>query len=250
MDDKLTMEGILPYLNDKSMAEYMVLYDIIDSTNTELKRRVRQGAKSKTMILADSQTAGRGRLGREFYSPSGSGVYFSMLFYPQIPAEELVLFTTAASVAVCHAIEAVTEQQPLIKWVNDLYLNGKKVCGILTEKQGDAVIIGVGINCTTVFEGELATIAGSLSQTGIRCRLAAELVNCLVNIEAMISQRNFLDEYRKRSLVLGKEIAILQEQGSCYFAEDIGEKGELILRTKTGEKKILATGEVSIRMTL
>ena len=211
MDDKLTKEGILPYLNDKSLAEHMVLYDTIDSTNTELKRRAHQGAKSKMIILADSQTAGRGRLGREFYSPSGSGIYFSMLFRPQIPPEELVLFTTAASVAVCHAIEETTGQQPLIKWVNDLYLDGKKICGILTEKQGDAVIIGVGVNCTTVFEGELATVAGSLSQTGIRCRLAAELVNCLMNMEEWICKRIFLEEYRKRSLVLGKEITVLQE---------------------------------------
>lgn len=248
MDDKLTIEGILPYLREKSMAAHMLLYDTIDSTNTELKRRAAQGAESGTVVLADAQTSGRGRLGREFYSPAGSGVYFSILLRPEIPAEQLVLFTTAASVVVCHAIETVTGKSPSVKWVNDLYLDGKKVCGILTEKQGDAVVIGVGINCTTVFEGELAKIAGSLSQEGVRCRLAAELVNGFMNIEDSIVGKNFLEEYRRRSLVLGKEITVLQEPDSCYFAEDIGEQGELILRTQSGEKKILSSGEISIRM--
>ncbi|MEE1013338.1 MAG: biotin--[acetyl-CoA-carboxylase] ligase [Clostridia bacterium] len=247
-NDNLTLEGILPYLTDQTIAERLFLYDTIDSTNTETKRRAIQGAESGTVILADRQTAGRGRLGRDFHSPAGSGVYLSILLRLHIPMEQAVLVTTAASVVACRAVEAVTGQSLAIKWVNDLYLNGKKVCGILAEAVNDAIVVGIGINCTTVFDGELAERAGSLGFAGIRCRLAAELVNELARLETMIAKQNFLTEYRARSMILGEEVTILQEPGSCYIAEDIGDKGELILRDSSGNRRILSTGEISIRL--
>lgn len=247
-NDNLTHAEILPYLTDQTMGKRLFLYDTIDSTNTEAKRRALQGAESGTVILADCQTAGRGRLGRDFHSPAGSGVYLSTLLRPQIPMEQAVLVTTGASVAVCRAVETVTGQSLAIKWVNDLYLSGKKVCGILAEAVNDVIVVGIGINCTTVFDGELADRAGSLGLAGIRCRLAAELVNQLAHLETMIAKQNFLTEYRERSMVLGKEVTILQEPGSHYIAEDIGGKGELILRDSSGNRRMLSTGEISIRL--
>ena len=254
-NDKLSREGMLPFLEDPEAAEKILVFDVLDSTNTEAKRRAVDGA----VILADRQTAGRGRLGRSFFSPAESGVYFTMLLRPEIPMEQAVLATTAASVAARRAVEKVTGRQPQIKWVNDLYLDGKKICGILTEAVSDfetgaveAVVVGIGINCNTVFPEELQEKAGSVLQGSggaVRNRLAAELVNQVSGLEQMIRQRTFLEEYRSRSMVIGKEITVLQEPGSRYFAEGIGQSGELILRDEAGNEKILSTGEVSIRLT-
>lgn len=258
-NDKLSREGMLPFLEDPEVAEKILVFDVLDSTNTEAKRRAVDGAPDGTVILADRQTAGRGRLGRSFFSPAESGVYFTMLLRPEIPMEQAVLATTAASVAASRAVEKVTGRQPQIKWVNDLYLDGKKICGILTEAVSDfetgaveAVVVGIGINCTTVFPEELQEKAGSVLQGSggaVRNRLAAELVNQVSGLEQMIRQRTFLEEYRSRSMVIGKEITVLQEPGSRYFAEGIGQSGELILRDEAGNEKILSTGEVSIRLT-
>lgn len=258
-NDKLSREGMLPFLEDPEAAEKILVFDVLDSTNTEAKRRAVDGAPDGTVILADRQTAGRGRLGRSFFSPAESGVYFTMLLRPEIPMEQAVLATTAASVAASRAVEKVTGRQPQIKWVNDLYLDGKKICGILTEAVSDfetgaveAVVVGIGINCTTVFPEELQEKAGSVLQGSggaVRNRLAAELVNQVSGLEQMIRQRTFLEEYRSRSMVIGKEITVLQEPGSRYFAEGIGQSGELILRDEAGNEKILSTGEVSIRLT-
>lgn len=248
-EDKLRIEGILPYLQKESKGKKILLYDSIDSTNNEAKRLALQG-EEEAVILAEQQTAGRGRLLRSFYSPSGSGVYLSILLRPKIPMDQMVLVTTAASVAVCRAVEEVTGQSLAIKWVNDLYWEQKKVCGILTELLEDTVIVGVGINCSTVFEGELAEVAGSLHVKGVRCRLAAELINRLSEIETMILKEEFLEEYRRRSMVLGKEITVLQEAESRYLAEDIGKKGELILKGADGTTKVLSSGEISIRLTM
>ena len=247
---ELTVSGMAPYLNGTKMEETIVIFDSIDSTNAEAKRRALAGAPAGTTVIANHQTAGRGRMGRAFYSPKDTGIYFSMILRPKIPMEKSISMTTAASVEVCRAVEKVCGISLAIKWVNDLYLDGKKVCGILTEAIGDAVIVGIGINCTTVFDGELADIAGSLSVSGdaVRCRLAAELVNRISKLEEEIVNGTWLEEYKSRSMILGKEVTVLQEPGSCYFAEEIGDKGELILSGVNGEKKTLSSGEVSIRL--
>lgn len=259
-NDKLSRQGILPYLEEPERAEKIFVFDVLDSTNTEAKRRALGGAPDGTVILADRQTAGRGRLGREFYSPANSGVYFTVLLRPNIPMEQAGMFTTAASVAAMEAVKAVTGKQPLIKWVNDLYLDGRKVCGILTEAVSnfetgviEAVAVGIGINCTTVFPEELREKAGSLfpgnGESAVRNRLAAELVNRTVHLEDCIAEGNFMEKYRRYSMVLGKTVTVLQEPGSQYLAEEIGNGGELILRGRTGERRVLRTGEVSIRLT-
>ena len=247
---EFTVAGIQSYLKDKTVAEHIKVFDIIDSTNNEAKRLALSGAPAGVTVIANHQTAGRGRMGRSFYSPKDTGIYFSMVLRPAIPLEEAVSVTAAASVAVADAVESVCGISLLIKWVNDLYFEGKKVCGILTEAVGDAIVVGIGLNCSTVFDGELADIAGSLSLDGdaVRCRLTAELVNRISRLEDAIVNRTWQKEYKQRSMILGKEITVLQEKNSCYLAEDIGDKGELVLKGKNGEKKILTTGEVSIRL--
>ena len=259
-NDKLSAAGILPYLKNPESAKKILVFDVLDSTNTEAKRRVIEGAEHGTVIIAEQQTAGRGRQGRSFFSPEGRGIYLSVIFRPKLSAEQSLPVTAAASVAVCRAIENVTGKQPQIKWVNDLYLKGKKICGILTEavtglETGDieAIIVGIGINCTTVFPNELENIAGSILEKGetkaVRNHLAAELINQTSGLEDMLRTREFLEEYRRKSLVLGRQVTIVQEPGSCYTAEDIGENGELILLDSNGSRRYLNTGEVSIRLT-
>ncbi|MBE5039349.1 biotin--[acetyl-CoA-carboxylase] ligase [Ructibacterium gallinarum] len=259
-NDKLSLAGMLPYLNDPKAENRIFVFDTVDSTNSELKRMALKGAVSGTVVVADHQSAGRGRLGRSFYSPPESGVYLSVLLRTGLPVERAVLSTTAASVVACRTIENVTGKQPKIKWVNDLYLRGHKVCGILTEAITDfetgtveALIVGIGINCTTVFHGELEKVAGCVVEAGeirsIRNKMAAELINQLNDLENMMATGCFLDEYRSKSMVLGQEVYILQEPGKYYTAVDIGQHGELILRGADGKKRTLENGEVSIRLT-
>ncbi len=233
----------------------IIVYDTLDSTNTEAKRLAEDKVNSNSVIIADYQTAGRGRLGRQFYSPKGIGLYMSFLIKADFPPEQTVLITTAASVAVCRAIERAAGVQPKIKWVNDLYLNGRKICGILAEsvnnfKTGriEYIIIGIGINCGKMdFPDEIRDIAGSVGSVD-RNRLAAEVIREMNQIFDMISNRNFLDEYRQKSLVIGKRIKILGE--NPYFAEavDIDDLGGLVIRTEDGDIKTLVSGEISIRL--
>jgi len=243
--DILLREEIVSFLWDKDTKLYV--HDTLESTNTEAKRLAGAGVSSGTAILADCQTGGRGRMGKSFLSPKGTGIYLSVILRHTLLTEELCLVTPAAAVAVCHAIEEACDVSPEIKWVNDLYTNGKKICGILTELTADALIIGIGVNCSTVFDGELAEIAGSLHQEGIRCRLAAEIINRIQSLEQVVKSKEFLTEYRSRSLLIGKEDMVVGEDSS-YLAEDIGMQGELLLRAKDGTLRSLHCGEVSVRI--
>ncbi len=239
------------FLHPETDAVKIWTFDTLTSTNDEAKRRAAAGAPSGTVILAEEQTGGRGRLGRRFYSPKGTGIYLSMILRLHLPPEESVRVTTAASVAVSAAIEEAVNISPQIKWVNDLYFGGKKICGILAEMVGDAVILGVGINCSTVFSGELSQIAGSLfsqDEEELRLKLIAEILFRLGTMEETLLSPMWMEEYRKRSMVLGREVTLLQEPQSRYFAEDIGEKGELILQDGAGNRRVLASGEISIRL--
>ena len=227
------------------------IYDVIDSTNTEAKRIAEE--YDNAVIIADSQTAGRGRLGRSFYSPVGNGLYISFLKECSSFGEDIVLITTAVSEAVCRAIKRVTGKDVMIKWVNALYLDGKKVCGILTEAVRDhisgaakQIIIGIGINCgNEAFPDEIKEIAGSLGCDD-RNSLAAEVINEIDKIGSMIKNKNFMNEYRKKSLVIGKEIKIVNT-GEVAEAVDIDDMGGLVVNCG-GKIKTLSSGEISIRL--
>ncbi|MBQ3572988.1 MAG: biotin--[Clostridia bacterium] len=237
----------------------IIVMDEVDSTNLEIKRLAQDGAKDGTVVIADRQSSGRGRLGRSFFSPAGSGIYMSILIKPSFEEERAVIVTTAVSVAVCRAIEKVSGKRPLIKWVNDLYLNGKKICGILTEAIRDArsgkieyIVIGIGVNCAeTEFPDDIKNIAGSICEKEeelSRNELAAEIIKEINLMGNLANSRDFIDEYKRRSLVIGKDIRIIGKSEELATVLDIDENGGLVVRLWDGETKILSSGEISIRL--
>lgn len=256
--DILSPEGIRLYLSLEYRDIPITIHKVTGSTNEDAKALAVAGAVHGTMVLAEEQTRGRGRLGRSFYSPKSSGVYMSIVLRPNLAMTDAVLITTAASVAVSRAVEEVSDQTPGIKWVNDVFVNEKKICGILTEAISDfesgvveCVVVGIGINVTDPgFPDELKQVAGSLSgqcRDFSRNHLAALVANHLLELSAALPDRSFLDEYRKRSILLGKPIRFL-ENNVWYdaVAVDVDNSGGLVIETATG-RRTLTSGEVSVR---
>lgn len=261
--DVLSADEIKRYLKSPDLSGSIIIYDSVDSTNNAAKRYAAENSGSKLLdrvFIAKEQTAGKGRLGRSFYSPTKTGLYISFLLRPRIMTESAVMLTTAASVAVCEAILAVNGIETEIKWVNDVYFRGKKICGILTEAVSDiesgsieSVVIGIGVNIsTTDFPDDLGKAAGSLGSTDgdIRSRLAAEIINQIEKIVCgEILERGdygYIKKYKERSMVLGKDIRIVNTNENAHVI-DIDERGGLVVQTETGIRTI-STGEISIRL--
>jgi BirA family biotin operon repressor/biotin-[acetyl-CoA-carboxylase] ligase len=229
------------------------------STNEDAKHLAAAGAVHGTMVLAEEQTVGRGRLGRSFYSPNGCGIYMSVVLRPKLRLTDAVLITTAAAVAVSRAIEETTGISPQIKWVNDLFVGGKKICGILTESVNrfesscvECVVVGIGINVVAAdLPGEIRETAGSLfdQKSGFsRNHLAAAVVNHLLGLSEMLTDRSFLEEYRRRSMILGKSIRFLENSvWHDAVAIAVDSSGGLVIQTAEGTR-VLFFGEVSVRM--
>lgn len=227
-------------------------FEVVDSTNTQAKRMIGEGAQLPLLICADSQSAGRGRLGRSFYSPRGTGLYMSLAFEAESDMADEVTVTSAAAVAVCQAIDELCHTDCKIKWVNDIYLYGKKVCGILTEAMTVAnkiyIIVGIGINCTTeLFPEEIRERAGSVG-TSDREALAALVAEKLLFQRSHLKERLWLSEYRRRSLVLGEKINYT-ENGEVRqaVAVAIDRNGGLVI-TENGTQRVLSTGEITLRI--
>ncbi len=229
------------------------------STNDELKKLALLGKKGTVLYVADRQTAGKGRKGRSFFSPENTGIYMSLLLHPDLSAEECTLVTPLCSVAVCEAIEKVTGIRADIKWVNDIFVGGKKVAGILTEgsfsqKGADYIIVGIGINLYAPEDGfpeEIRDVAGALTEKSenLRENLIAEIVNRFMYHLSRIKSRAFIPLYRDRLFFLGKEITVVSPDGSYKAtAEDIDEMCRLKIKTADGEVKILGSGEISVRI--
>ena len=251
-DTEISSEKIRGYLGNT--ANYSItVYDTLDSTNAEAKRLAAMSAEN-TVVIAKEQTAGRGRLGRSFYSPKGGGLYVSFLQKCNIPPEDIVAVTTAVSVVVSRAIKAAADAEVGIKWVNDLYFDGRKVCGILAEAVWDTansdlkyMVTGIGINCGDIdFPEDIERLAGSIGSVN-KNRLAAELIKGMECLEEMVINKSYIDEYRKKSLVIGREIKILNT-GETAKAVDIDNFGGLVIQTDGGETKTLSSGEISIRL--
>ena len=229
------------------------VFDEIDSTNTEAKRMVLDGFAGDALLVAHRQTAGRGRMGRSFYSPAQTGAYFSILHTLNTPLCDAVAITSAASVAVMRAIRTLAGIQTDIKWVNDLYYNGKKVCGILTEAvsagESTNVIVGIGINLDTAdFPEELQAIAGSLNAQIDTAKLIAEIYRQIAFYLQDTGNREWLEDYRKHSTVLGRKVSWSDaETTKTGVAEAIDEDGALLIREGNGNLVRLHTGEISIR---
>ena len=232
------------------------------STNQELKKMAKNYVPEGTVLIADHQTNGRGRLGKSFYSPKGNGVYFSLLLRPKFQAEYAPLITVAAAVAVRRAIHALFYIDTEIKWVNDLYFNGKKFCGILTEssfgKNGkmEYAVLGIGMNLTAPeggypeeFAFKTTHLSDFVQEEIKKTTLIEEILKEFDGIYQNLTQKAYLEEYRAASCVIGKEIEILSgaHKGSAY-AVDIDENANLVCRVKNGEMVALSTGDVSIHL--
>ena len=257
----LTYDGISS--NIKVPCELEV-YDVVDSTNEAAKKT--ELSDLPKVIISDRQTAGKGRLGRRFESPAGTGLYMTFVFRPKFDIRRSLFVTMASAVGTARAIEKVTGTQPGIKWVNDLYLNGKKICGILTEAQSDfetgmidRLITGIGVNCFPgSFPDEIKSIAGSVSDTpGSFSReiLAGEMINEVLPLIMHPDVDMFMDEYKEKCFMLGEKIKIhpaYNDSGISAVALDIAEDGGLIVRylegEKTGMEEVLHTGEISISL--
>lgn len=249
-------EGALrAYLNDNEID--VRVFSVIDSTNTEAKRALTSGLCGNALFVADEQTAGRGRRGRSFYSPKTHGIYFSCVLHPEVSLADSTAITSACAVAVCDALKNATKKDPKIKWVNDIFIDNLKVCGILTEAVSDfesgrveSVIVGIGINLTTdVFPDELKGIASCVGEELDRCALVADIYLRLKALCDALPDRAFMDKYRDYSLVLGKTVNFTRN-GTDHQAKavSINDNGELAVICDSGEEMLLNSGEISVKL--
>lgn len=242
----------------------LLLLNSVDSTNTEAKRQAAQGAEEGLVILSNHQSAGRGRAGRSFQSPAGCGLYLSALLRPNLPPQQVVNFTAWTAVAVCDGIQAACGVRPQIKWTNDLVLNGKKLCGILTElgldrNTGalDYLVVGIGINVnhkSVDFQADIRSMATSLSlelgRAIDRTQLAVEVIRALDRMYAQFptGQTAYLEQYRADCLTIGKQVKLVTPVSSQdAVATGIDEEFRLLVSYPDGSTDAIATGEVSVR---
>lgn len=260
-NNRISAGFISSKLETESLGRNIILFDEIDSTNNEAKKIAAAGETHGTVVIADRQTMGKGRMGRSFVSPAGTGVYMSVIIRPDISVESAGLITSAAAVAAAEAVEKVCGQKIMIKWVNDLYLNDKKICGILTEasmglemKALDYAVIGIGINVRSVrgmFDEELSSRASSIEdETGVRPDrnvLCAEILNRLEFWLSSIERRDFLHEYRRREYLTGKLITANVGNSSVVgSAVGIDNNANLMIELPGGEIKHLNSGEANL----
>ena len=257
-------EHILPHLPaDFPWRENLIFVDSIESTNTRAKVLAALGAANGTVLIADKQTGGRGRLGRSFQSPAGMGIYMSVILRPECDASDLMHLTCATAVAMCDAVEATTGLRPGIKWTNDLVFGSRKLGGILTglslrpDGLTDYAIIGIGINCCQGpgdFPPEIADMAASLSivaKTEIdRARVAAAMMEALWRMSdtLLTGKTEMLDRYRQDCITLNRDVVLVRGEEKRYGrALDIDDAGALIVRYETGEIAAVNSSEISVR---
>lgn len=257
--DVLSGDGIMSALGGTGLSPKIEILKTVDSTNNYAKKLALNGASDGTLIIAEEQTAGRGRSGKSFFSPGRTGLYMSIILRPEKAAQDdISLVTLAAAVSVCEAISELTGLEPKIKWVNDVYLGGRKICGILSEagvslENGniDYVIVGIGINCTTPedeFPEELRTVAASLGKSGIsRADLAARIYEGVMRYCRQPGESTVIDRYRDLSLMYGKNVEFTysgEKMSGCALG--INDDGSLLVRCPDGTKISLVGGEVSV----
>ena len=250
-NDILNAQEIKKSLSFDCRVEY---YKTLDSTNNVAKRIIAEGEDDVLLVVGEEQTAGRGRQGKSFYSPGGTGIYMSLVVHPMIELQNAVTATTAAAVAVCRAIESLTDKKPMIKWVNDVYLDGKKICGILTEAVTDfetqtvsSIIIGIGINLTTKDFPRDVQNASCLNADVKRAELIGAVANELNRI-VNSGYGEFLEYYRAHSLVVGEDIVFIKNGVSTSArAVGIDDFGGLEVELADGTHYTLRSGEITVR---
>lgn len=253
------IKHLLP--GDHPWQQQIHTYDCVESTNTLAKEMAKQGASHGTVLIADTQTAGRGRLGRHFYSPAGMGIYMSVILRYRCKAEDLMHLTCACGASMCDAVEEMTGIRPGIKWTNDLVCDGKKIAGILTELMfcGDEIcaIVGIGLNCcqnSGDFDPEIRSIAASLSMISARKvareQMATAMIRHLQQMDAELLQgkASTMERYREDCITVGKDVSILRgDQVRHARALDVDDHGALLVRYDDGTTEAVNSGEVSVR---
>lgn len=261
--DRLTRERICALLGAHPWSGLVRVYGEVDSTNTVAKQLAAEGAPEGTVVIADSQTAGRGRMGRSFFSPPGQSVFISVVLRPALAPTELTHLTAVSALAVCDTIEASCGLQAGIKWTNDVVYEGHKLCGILTELSIEAetgvvqyAVVGIGFNCnqrTEDFPPELrqmaASISGCTGQLVDRCALAAQAVVELEHMSSALGQKHeTLARYAARCVTLGKDVRIVRgDEVRLAHAVGIDENAALQVVYPDGSRGVVNTGEVSVR---
>ena len=252
--DKKTL---VQYLNQKLNIE---IFDELDSTNNYLKKSGSKGEENK-LVIALSQTGGRGRMGRTFFSPNGTGIYFSLLLHPQISVEKSLFLTVMAAVSVAETVMRYNKNDVKIKWVNDIYIDGKKVCGILTEgainkdKMLDYAVVGIGINVVAPqngFPDYIKDIAAAVfpgnTEENIKEKIVADVVNrffCMYNEE----DTDYIRRYKEYSYLTGKEIYIIQgDSKRPATVIDITDDCHLLVKNENDEIEEISSGDVSVRL--
>ncbi len=244
----------------KNRERTILVYDELSSTNDTAKELVSRGAAHGTAVLAEKQNGGKGRMGRSFCSPAGVGLYMSVIVHPKLELNDASLITAAAAVVTAQAVEEVCSCDVKIKWVNDLFLNGKKICGILTEaslglemKSLDCAVIGIGINVRSgeSFPDELKDIVTSIEgETGKKTDrnvLCAAVLDGLENIPEIIENRSFLEEYRHREMLTGNHVtAQVGRERFSGIAAGVDDNASLLLKMPDGEIRHISSGEAHI----
>ena len=255
------LSKIQSHLPDHPWRNQILYFATIDSTNTHAKQLARQGAPEGTILVADHQTGGRGRLGRSFSSPAGMGLYLSLILRPCCPPEELMHLTCATGLAASDAVSDVTDRVPGIKWTNDLIWARRKLGGILTELSVDPAtglmewaVVGIGINCCQKeqdFPPEIRHIAISLGLPPCsRPALAAALIRRLYAMrQGLFSEKHsIMAAFSQRCVTIGQDISILQGDTVRHAtATGVNADGGLLVQYPDGIKDIITSGEVSIR---
>ncbi|MBR7164541.1 MAG: biotin--[Clostridia bacterium] len=258
--DTLSEKKLTELLQNEPFFSAVYCYDCVSSTNDLAKELAQGGAPQGTVVLANSQTNGRGRLGRHFYSPGETGLYMSLILRPEDVQQDAGLLTAGAAVAVQQAILAMTGVSVDIKWVNDLYYQNKKLCGILAESQFtssgsfDYVVLGIGVNLAPPeggyaeeIQGKTISIAEFYDRGISQAELCAAIFREWFTVYQKLPKAEFLQIYREASCVLGKTISYIQG-GETYIGKalSIDERARLIVLLKNGETKTLETGEVTM----
>lgn len=262
--DRLTREELAGPLQGCRIGSQLLCLETIDSTNTEAKRRALLGVPEGLVVLSEEQSGGRGRLGRSFQSPKGTGLYLSVLLRPNIASEKVVNVTAWVAVAVCDGVEAACGVRPQIKWPNDLVLGGKKLGGILTEMglEGNHetlqyIVTGIGLNVNhqmADFQEDIRDIATSLAvQLGHSVRrvdLALSIIKALDEMYQAFPQgkKRYLEQYRADCLTSGKHVRLIT--GSTVqeaYVTGIDDDFHLMVEYPDGTTGVVAAGEVSVR---
>lgn len=258
-----------PILSSQSIAQYLTapglrleVQPVVTSTNTLLRQRAEEGEPEGLVLAAAQQTAGRGRRDHGFFSPPDSGLYLSFLLRPHLSAKDALLLTTCAAASVALAIEDCAGVEAQIKWVNDVFCRGKKVCGILTEAALDLetgglqyAIVGIGVNLFPPeggFPPELpeagAVFPARPQGLESRSQLAGAILNHFFTFYPHLGERPFFEDYRRRSLVLGREVTVLEgSETRTAFALDLEEDFSLRVREADGSLRNLSSGEVRVK---